>query len=144
MIKSYKSWKESQRQYNQFKRNEPILYWLQQNVYYSFLRQWRKLLMLPKEIKWFIQRGKRGWADCDTWDLFVYNAKIMSESLKYLSQHTTAYPEKYSYKKWRQQLMIASTLFDQIYLEQNTPQKLFPVLRKLCKIMEDDYLDWWD
>lgn len=30
-----------------------------------------------KEIKYFIQRGKRGWADCDVWDIDSYLSSII-------------------------------------------------------------------
>lgn len=40
-----------------------------------------KLPQWIKEIKWFIQRGKRGWADCDWWNLDNYISKIMIASM---------------------------------------------------------------
>jgi len=33
-------------------------------------------------IKYFIQRGKRGYADCDLWDFDVYLAKTLTNALK--------------------------------------------------------------
>ena len=33
-------------------------------------------------IKWFIQRGKRGYADCDIWDFDFYLSKIISKGIK--------------------------------------------------------------
>ena len=36
-----------------------------------------KLPLWIKEIKWFIQRGKRGYADCDWWNLDSHICKIV-------------------------------------------------------------------
>lgn len=40
-----------------------------------------KLPMWMKEIKWFIQRGKRGYADCDWWNLDSYMSKVMADAI---------------------------------------------------------------
>lgn len=37
-----------------------------------------------KEIKWFIQRGRRGWADCDWWDMHSYIADMMPALIRKL------------------------------------------------------------
>ncbi|MHA1789187.1 MAG: hypothetical protein ACTSXT_08165 [Candidatus Helarchaeota archaeon] len=37
-----------------------------------------------KNMKWFIQRGKRGWADCDVLDFDYYLSKIISEGINKL------------------------------------------------------------
>ena len=50
--------------------------------YYCFYSWWNWLDMLPRKIYWFFQRGYRGWADCDAWDLDTYLARVISEALK--------------------------------------------------------------
>ena len=37
-----------------------------------------------KEIIWFIQRGRRGWADCDVWDFDYYLCNIIPQGLRKL------------------------------------------------------------
>jgi len=37
-----------------------------------------------KEIKWFIQRGRRGWSDCDVWDFDSYLCDIIPQALRKL------------------------------------------------------------
>jgi hypothetical protein len=37
-----------------------------------------------KEVKWFIQRGRRGWADRDTWSLDWYLSGWMPDALRHL------------------------------------------------------------
>jgi len=39
-----------------------------------------------REIKWFIQRGRRGWADCDTWSFNNYLTGIIVGGLKRLKE----------------------------------------------------------
>jgi len=45
------------------------------------------MISLLRKIKWFIQRGKRGWADCDAWDFNTYVAGIIKEGTEYLLEH---------------------------------------------------------
>lgn len=45
-----------------------------------------------KEPKWFVQRGWRGYADCDWWHIADYNSKVMIELLKYYKQHRHGSP----------------------------------------------------
>ena len=45
-----------------------------------------------REIKWFFQRGRRGWADCDVWSTNDYLAKIIPSMLKQLKVTTHGYP----------------------------------------------------
>lgn len=43
-------------------------------------------------VKYFIQRGSRGWADRDTWSLDSYLANVLSYSLCYLKEHKHGTP----------------------------------------------------
>jgi len=45
-----------------------------------------------KRLKWFYQRGKRGWADCDWWSMDYYLAGIIIPMLKELKANTISYP----------------------------------------------------
>lgn len=45
-----------------------------------------------REVKWFLQRGRRGWADRDTWGLDGYLARVISESVEHLRRTTHGYP----------------------------------------------------
>src|ERR1700678_910209 len=66
---------------------------------YVFLFGWNGLLnhklnprLILNSIVWRRQRAKRGWADRDTWSLDSYIAKVISEMLVYLADHTHSYP----------------------------------------------------
>lgn len=39
-----------------------------------------------KSIKWFIQRGRRGYADCDVWSFDSYIAKMISSGIRTLKK----------------------------------------------------------
>ena len=50
---------------------------------------------LFREIKWFIQRGKRGWADCDAWGVSDYLNDILPQLLRRLKGQTGCPSEFY-------------------------------------------------
>jgi len=55
----------------------------------------RFILEIPynlKKIKWFYQRGRRGWADCDWWDMSGYLIGIILPMLKELREYQHGYP----------------------------------------------------
>jgi hypothetical protein len=47
-----------------------------------------------REVKYFIQRGRRGWADCDTWSLDEYLSKWLPDALRYLKTHKHGIPSE--------------------------------------------------
>jgi len=65
-------------------------------IYYSFYDPYRRVVnylnMLPLRIKSFIQRGKRGWAYCDTWRFDNYIAEVISEALEHLKNNHCGVP----------------------------------------------------
>jgi len=65
-------------------------------IYYWFYRQFWALVRLSREI-WsnvigFIQRGKRGWAVSDTWELGTYLAEVIHGSVSHLNKTKHGYP----------------------------------------------------
>jgi hypothetical protein len=45
----------------------------------------------------FLQRGRRGWADTDVWDLDGYIARVLSQSIAHLAETDHGYP---GYEPW--------------------------------------------
>jgi hypothetical protein len=43
--------------------------------------------------KWFIQRGRRGWADIDTASLDWYVTALLADALLYMADHTHSWPD---------------------------------------------------
>lgn len=56
------------------------------------------------QMKWFYQRGKRGYADCDVWSLDCYLARWMPEALLKLKNISHAYPNRMSEKGWNKKI----------------------------------------
>jgi len=61
-------------------------------------------------IKWFIQRGRRGYSDCDVWDLYAYLLDVLIPSLEQLQRTKHSYPyylgenEDDAMQKWTNEL----------------------------------------
>lgn len=63
-------------------------------IYYWFYRLWKyKISIFHKEVKWFIQRGRRGYADCDVWDFHSYLSKVISGGLNKMSENNFGCPQ---------------------------------------------------
>lgn len=52
----------------------------------------RRMRRLVREIKWFVHRGRHGWAPRDTWSLDDYLARVISESVKHLRDTSHGHP----------------------------------------------------
>ena len=39
-----------------------------------------------RSVRWFFQRGRRGWADCDIWNLDMYLTRILAHALPKLAE----------------------------------------------------------
>lgn len=52
-----------------------------------------------REIKWFIQRGRRGFADCDAWTLDNYLSKVIYKSILHLKENQNGYIDENLSKK---------------------------------------------
>ena len=61
------------------------------------------------KIKWFIQRGTRGYADCDVWDLDAYLCSWLPQAIRQLRDTGWSYPIKETNEKWK---LILSEMAD--------------------------------
>ena len=65
-------------------------------IYYKIYRLGNKIIEFPgdiyNKIKWFIQRGKRGYADCDIWSLDWYLDSWMPDALRKLKEDKHGIP----------------------------------------------------
>lgn len=48
---------------------------------YGIIRHDLDPRVASRRVRWFIQRGRRGWADCDAWSLDCYIARILAQAL---------------------------------------------------------------
>jgi hypothetical protein len=68
-------------------------------AYYAVYRFLNSVKDFPKEVKWFIQRGRRGYADSDLWSLDWYLSSWMPEALRKLAKEVNGCPsELYDHK----------------------------------------------
>lgn len=73
---------------NKDMKQHPIKTW--------FGRKLFQLQQLPSDIRLgvvgFFQRGKRGWADSDTWDFNDYLTEVIIAGMSHLKKHVHGYP----------------------------------------------------
>jgi hypothetical protein len=66
------------------------------SAYWTVRRGIRHVRMFPENayyaVKWFIQRGIRGWAPRDTWGLDDYLSGWLPQALRYLKEHKHGVP----------------------------------------------------
>jgi len=53
-----------------------------------------------REVKWFIQRGCRGYADCDVWSLDGYLLRVIPSALDQLRKECHGHPCDLSPESW--------------------------------------------
>ncbi len=66
--------------------------WFKENLQWPLERMWEWPGDRLREIKWFIQRGRRGYADRDLWSLDWYLSDWMPKALRQLKKHHMGYP----------------------------------------------------
>lgn len=56
---------------------------------------WLRRLPTPRDewraVKWFIQRGRRGWSDRDSWSMYNYVGPVLADMLKDLREKGHGY-----------------------------------------------------
>lgn len=111
------------------------------------------------KIKYFIQRGKRGYADCDVWNLNDYLADMLFDALKQLNREKLGYPCNYPEEEWTKILndMIAGfrayKQMDKLHFWSNENEKtkylkqrkaLEEICNKGLKLFAENFYDLWD
>ena len=83
--------RESRQLSDEWEKRHPILDFFQ-SFYYEIGRKTELPGDIYKNIKWFIQRGKRGYSDCDVWGFDYYLSKVIVNGLKSLQKQTHGTP----------------------------------------------------
>ncbi len=104
--KTQEEWAEIRKQWE---KDHPIAHWFEEKIekgiwwpIWRFLDKYFNFVQHGREIKWFIQRGTRGWADRDAWGYFSYNARVNREVLEWLKVHKLGHPvSMYEYTEHR-------------------------------------------
>lgn len=63
-------------------------------------------------VKWFIQRGKRGFSDDDFFNGDWFLADLISRFLKHVAKHGTTYPGFMTPEEWEARLLKIAKAFD--------------------------------
>ena len=148
-FKTMEEWAEIERVW---KEKHPILYVLRE-VYYKFYRLWNnEISMIPKRIKWFFQRGLRGYSDCDLWSLDYFIAETLSKGCKHLAETTHGYPCDSSPEEWDKTLREISKEFED-YIKINdleegynklTREEYEAKLDKMFNLLKKNFGSLWD
>ena len=108
-FKTMEEWAEIERKW---KVKHPILYILRE-IYYKIYRLWNnEISMIPRRIKWFCQRGWRGYSDFDVWSFDYYLAEVISKGCLQLAKETHGYPHESSPEEWDKTLKQISKEFE--------------------------------
>lgn len=119
----------------------------------------RYLIDLYSSLKYFIQRGRRGWSNQDAWNWCHHHAKVMVGVLQYLRKNAHSYPMGSRPAVWNKKLSTMELGFQALLDEDNdcTSYKklsnsdyrklMFSRRRKLMlglKYFRENYRDLWD
>lgn len=106
-----------------------------------------------REVKWFIQRGRRGYADCDVWDLDSYLSEWLPQALRRIRKITNGYPdygEAKTSKDWKQILKDMAEGFEaahkikDICLSGKRYEKTRAKFKKGMRLFSRYFLSLWD
>lgn len=135
-----------------WKAKHPILYVLRE-FYYKLYRLWNnEISMIPRRIKWFFQRGWRGYSDNDVWNFDSYLAKVISKGCKQLAKEKHGYPSDLTPEKWEEILNEISKNFEEyikiIELEEGyetiSQEEFSKKLDKMFDLLKNNFGHLWD
>lgn len=86
LLDKAKPWEEWEAERKAWKESHPIQHWFKQNIYYPIYRIPSRIEDFIDSVRWFIQRGKRGYADCDIWQFDTYLAKMIFEGARKIKE----------------------------------------------------------
>lgn len=119
---------------------------------YYFKRPHRFVEEIYDKIKWFIQRGKRGYSDYDTWSFDVYIVGVLAGGLKHLSKHAAGFPgndEFPTWESWSDKLKeVAEVLekYDKIFdiMDLKEEEKIYNDTQEALKWVAENVGALWD
>lgn len=83
----------------QWEKDYPLEHWFEEKIEkglwwptYRFLDKYFNFVQHYREIKYFFQRGIRGWSDRDTWCFCSYIARVNKEAITHLKTHRSGWP----------------------------------------------------
>ena len=125
---------------------------------FRYFQNWKDFVKYRwRWVKWFIQRGSRGWADCDVWSIDCYISEIMPDMIDRLQSNGHGYPMELTQEEWDKILVtmkegfLASKRMQNLEYEHEPGDTVWPqydedkkkfdeALELFCKY----YFDLWD
>lgn len=114
-------------------KNYGIFGW---NYYCLIFHPWMIFNEAYYQVKWFIQRGRRGYADCDVWSLDYYLAGWLPKALTHLQDNNISHPTGMTSKGWKTRLEIMKQGFLAVQKMNDIPCPSTKELLKLKRIMD--------
>lgn len=70
------------------------------NALHSLTHPWVIPGYYWRQAKWFVQRGRRGWADCDTWALDSYLLGWLPDAMTNVRRWAYSHPGDMTFSEW--------------------------------------------
>lgn len=120
--------------------------------YACYLYQpWKYAGELLDNVKWFIQRGRRGYADRDVWSIDWYLCNWMPQALADLKRTTHGYPVGLSPKRWEAKIdrminafRVARKIQNYDYKTREEYQAALKQFRKDFNVFKMHFFSLWD
>jgi len=99
------------------------------NLAHYLIRPHEIFMDYGRQVKWFWQRGTRGWADQDAWGWYSHHSVMMVGVLQYLRKYKHGYPIGLTPGKWAKKLKAMEEGFQAAIDEENdvTSYKKLPM-----------------
>lgn len=78
----------------------PSIYRRAQSFYYKCYRGVRNVRHAPYEVKYFVQRGRRGWSDQDLWNVDVFLVDMLVGALEQYKKESFGHPADTTEEDW--------------------------------------------
>lgn len=104
-------------------------------------------------IKWFFQRGWRGWADCDGWNIDGYLLSWLPDAIEQMAKYKTGHPCEETTESWQEKLdkmvdgfRAAQTLnnLDYDFKDKDAENALIARKAQAMKLFCDHFDSLWD
>lgn len=121
-----------------------------EEIHWFFERIFEKIKDIPREIKWFYQRGRYGYAENDLWNLDDYLLSWLPKAIREFRDNTQGYPNIKSFNEWKKILTkMANGLESGIELMWNTGtkrkmEKLDKEFKEGMKLFHKHFFNLWD
>lgn len=121
--------------------------------YYIF-RPWKIIKEIYSNMRFSFQRSRRGWAECDAWNMDVYLAEIVAPMLKYLATTSHGRPAGFliaqeigENDEWKMYLNELANAFEEyLTIQQGSDcyilSAYMPVIEKMKRLF-DYYPNLW-